>query len=208
MRKNKIDVPELAEFYQLENSDYSRAIEMLGAAFKTDPIWTEILKEEPEKFPLAFGVPMKYCLKYGQIYAPTSDLNGLAAWVGSPYIQANFWRMLRSGSMPIAMQLGADIGKKISQIFDIIEKDRKNLMQTPFLYLYVLGVHPTHQGQGLGKNLVKTMLDHLPPKIPVYLETESERNVSFYERLGFEVVKEISVPILDLPMWEMIYSNS
>ena len=207
MAKKIIEIPNITNFYRLDINDYSRACEMLGQAFRTDPIWSEILKDETEKFPLAFGVPIKYALKYGQIYAPSSEVNGLAAWVGSPYIQANLWRMFRSGSFPIAMKLGPAIGIKIAKVFRIIEKDRKRLMKTPFLYLYVLGVRPTHQGQGIGRNLVRTMLDHLPPKIPVYLETESERNVQFYERLGFEVIKEISLPILNLPMWEMLYRN-
>ena len=52
---------------------------------------------------------------------------------------------------------------------------------------------------------MKTMLDALQSEIPVYLETESKKNVGFYEKLGFEVLKKITVPILDLPMWEMLY---
>ena len=39
--------------------------------------------------------------------------------------------------------------------------------------------------------------------VPIYLETETESNVRMYEHLGFEVVKEITLPIINLPMWEL-----
>ena len=36
------------------------------------------------------------------------------------------------------------------------------------------------------------------------LETETERNVRMYERFGFQVAQQIALPIVALPMWEMI----
>ena len=40
--------------------------------------------------------------------------------------------------------------------------------------------------------------------VPCYLETETERNVAFYRRRGFEVVKTEVFEELDLPMWLMV----
>lgn len=207
MKKPTIKIPTLTSLYELTSKDYSAGCELLGEAFREDPIWCRILEDQPEKFPLIFGVPLKYTLKYGKVYAPTSQLDGIAAWLGSPYPDMTFWRMLRSGSIIPAMKLGSKIGGKISKVFKIIEEDRKSLMKTPYVYLYVIGVHPSKQGQGMGTFLVKSMLEALPPDIPVYLETETEIDVKFYKKLGFEVVKEITVPVLDLPMWEMLYQN-
>ncbi|MFX1401800.1 MAG: GNAT family N-acetyltransferase, partial [Promethearchaeota archaeon] len=72
---------------------------------------------------------------------------------------------------------------------------------------YVIGVSPDHQNQGIGSKLINIMLDYLYPNLPVYLETETERNVRFYERLGFKVLKRITVPNLELPMWEMLHDR-
>jgi len=35
----------------------------------------------------------------------------------------------------------------------------------------------------------------------VYLETETERNVAFYERFGFRVVDRVQPPIVTLTLW-------
>jgi len=205
MKKNTLEIPTIEGLYQLTQDDFIPACNMLGDAFREDPIWSEIFKNQEEKFPLAFGVPIKYTLKYGKIFAPTSDLEALAAWLPTPYVNTTFWRFIRSGSILVAMKLGKDIGMQISKVFKQITKDRQNLMKGDYVYLYVLGVSPEKQGNGLGTNLVRKMQNNLAPNIPIYLETESERNVSFYERLGFEVVNKFQVPMLDLPMWEMVY---
>ena len=204
MKKNTLEIPEIEGLYQLNQDDFIPACNMLGDAFSEDPIWSEILKNQEEKFPLAFGVPIKYTLKYGKIFAPTSDLGALAAWLPTPYVDTTFWRFISSGSLLVGMKLGLNIARQISKVFKQITKDRHNFMKGDYVYLYVLGVSPENQGRGLGTNLVRTFQKNLAPNVPIYLETESERNVRFYERLGFEVVNKFQVPMLDLPMWEMV----
>ena len=44
----------------------------------------------------------------------------------------------------------------------------------------------------------------LGKKVPLYLETETENNVAMYEKYGFKVVKKTTLPIINLPMWEMV----
>lgn len=40
----------------------------------------------------------------------------------------------------------------------------------------------------------------------IYLETETERNVGYYEHLGFEVIEEIEAIGLGFTVWLMIRS--
>jgi hypothetical protein len=40
--------------------------------------------------------------------------------------------------------------------------------------------------------------------LPIYVETELERTVDMYERLGFRALNRITLPVIDLPMWEMV----
>lgn len=52
--------------------------------------------------------------------------------------------------------------------------------------LETVGVHPAHQGAGLGTALVTAALGAVPPSAGlVALETSDDRNVRLYERLGF-----------------------
>ena len=179
----------------------------MGQAFCEDPIWVEILKEEPEKFSIVFELPIKYSIKYGKVYSSSSNLEGIAAWLPSNYINMNVFRLILSGTLSSAMKLGNKIGKRIREVFEIIAEDRKRNIKSPYVYLYVIGIAPNHQGKGIGSRLINSMLNHLSPEIPIYLETETERNVKLYERLGFRVLKEITIPSLELPMWEMIHDR-
>lgn len=59
----------------------------------------------------------------------------------------------------------------------------------PHYYLEYLGVTPGHQGCGFGSAILK----HLAAladgdKVPCYLETASQRNVSLYTHYGFQVI--------------------
>jgi ribosomal protein S18 acetylase RimI-like enzyme len=207
MKKNKLIIPIIPELYRLTSKDYPRACEVLALAFQEDPLWRAILKDDLDKFPLVFGVPLKESLKYGVVLASSPNLEGIAAWLPSQYIKLGFFRLLMSGTLWSAMKLGSKIGKLIQEVSDIIIKDREDIMEGIYLYLYVIGVAPDYQGNGIGTRLINSMIDHLPPEIPIYLETETERNVRLYERLGFKVLKKVMIPILQLPMWEMLHDR-
>jgi ribosomal protein S18 acetylase RimI-like enzyme len=64
----------------------------------------------------------------------------------------------------------------------------------PHWYLPLIGVDPARQGQRLGDRLLAHALarcdaDHLP----AYLESSNPRNLSFYQRHGFEPLGKIQV---------------
>ena len=58
--------------------------------------------------------------------------------------------------------------------------------------LRFLYVHPSVQGQGVGKALLRATIDALAPSVTITLEVEpqNERAVAFYERHGFVVTGE------------------
>ncbi|MEU9588568.1 GNAT family N-acetyltransferase [Streptomyces sp. NPDC048193] len=71
-------------------------------------------------------------------------------------------------------------------------------------YLWMIGVAPGRQGEGLGTALVESVLDRCDrERLPAYLEASSARSRGLYERLGFEFTGRA----LDLPdgprMWPM-----
>ncbi|MEU0849629.1 GNAT family N-acetyltransferase [Streptomyces flaveolus] len=71
-------------------------------------------------------------------------------------------------------------------------------------YLWMIGVAPGRQGEGLGTALVESVLDRCDrEELPAYLEASSARSRGLYERLGFEFTGRA----LDLPdgprMWPM-----
>lgn len=207
MKKNNLPIPSIPELYQLTSKDLLQASDILGKAFMDDPIWIEILKDELEKFSIVFEVPLKHTLKYGKIYGYSSNLEGIAAWLPSHNVNMNFFQFIWSGAFRSALKLGKKIGKRIQEVFKTITEDRELNMKVPYIYLYVIGVLPEHQGKGVGSSLINAMLNTLPPEIPLYLETETEQNIKFYEKLGFKIMKEIRIPSVNLPMWEMVHER-
>ena len=41
-------------------------------------------------------------------------------------------------------------------------------------------------------------------KRPIYVETTNETSVAIYERLGFQVVSRVEVPVVELPQWALV----
>ena len=81
-----------------------------------------------------------------------------------------------------------------------------------WLYLQSVGVLRSKHGEGYGSKLLRTVTDTADAlAVPVYLETESERNESMYQYFGFRTVEKVTmkVPGDDRPdakftMWLMI----
>lgn len=79
------------------------------------------------------------------------------------------------------------------------DESHKRHMPDPHWYLMALGVDPVHQGAGHGSALVRSGVDKADrDNTPVYLETEKGPNTSFYEKLGFEVLDEITIDAIDI----------
>src|SRR5262249_24908653 len=79
----------------------------------------------------------------------------------------------------------------------------------PHWYLLLLGVDPPAQGQGVGKALVRPILERCDREgLPAYLETGKERNVRFYASLGFDVMEEIALPGGGPKIWLLLRNPS
>ncbi|MGV9450460.1 GNAT family N-acetyltransferase [Streptomyces sp. NPDC003635] len=69
-------------------------------------------------------------------------------------------------------------------------------------YLWMIGVRPDRQGEGLGTALMGAVLDRCDSDgVPAYLEASSDRSRRLYERLGFALLGGA----LDLPDGPQMY---
>jgi GNAT superfamily N-acetyltransferase len=69
----------------------------------------------------------------------------------------------------------------------------------PHAYLGSLGVEPSLWGRGLGRTLLHRWLEEVDDRgARAYLETDSRRNVPFYEGAGFQVVRELRILGVDV----------
>jgi ribosomal protein S18 acetylase RimI-like enzyme len=196
------------KLYKLQPKDVPTAGAMLADAFRNDPVWNKVFADDatPRQRNLVFEMPVKYSLRYGEAYAPSEQLEGVIAWVPGHFAEMTGWRILRSGALWSGLKIGAKLASRMQPLNDPMKRDREEHMgENPFLYLFVLGVAPAWQGKGHGGRLVRTLIaEGERLKRPVYLETETEANVAMYKNFGFRQLKKILLPVIDLPMWEMV----
>ena len=195
--------------YRVKKEDITRAGKVLADAFQRDPLWNKLYEGDPDiekRFRAFFEIPLRYCLKYGEVYACSEDLEGVVAWIPGKYADMSLRRIMRSGAIGAAMRMGFGASKKMGSVFKTITEDRhKNMAGKAYLYLQVVGVATKLQGRGFGRKLIGAAIEKSESEeLQLYLETETEDNVKMYEHLGFRLLKRITLPIVDLPMWEMV----
>ena len=195
--------------YRVQRGDVARPSKVLADAFKYDPLWNKIYEREShleKRLCIAFGASVRYCLKYGEVYGPSGDLEGVMGFVLGEYADMNVWRMLRSGSISSAMRMGLNTAKKMAPIFKLVNEDRrKHMAGQTYLHLSVVGVATALQGMGFGRKLIGEAIDKSQrADLQLYLETETEENMKMYEHFGFRLLKKITVLIVNLPMREMV----
>jgi ribosomal protein S18 acetylase RimI-like enzyme len=72
----------------------------------------------------------------------------------------------------------------------------------PHWYLSTLGVDPNRQREGFGNELLRSWLENTDRNGDnAYLESDTEENVEFYSRAGFEPAGELD--ILGARIWQM-----
>ena len=153
---NKLD-----NLYRLQKKDTHRAAVMLADAFQHDPVWNAVFGDATlAQRAYVFETPVRYSLKYGEVYAPSEALEGVAAWAPGALAEFTSWRILRSGALWPAMKTGVQLAKKMQPIFRPIDLDRKAYMGgKPYIYLQIIGVAPALQGQGFGGQLLRALIE-------------------------------------------------
>lgn len=200
---------QIENLYKLQKKDIPKVGAVLADAFQHDPVWKKVFEGESkidQKFCAFFETPIRYFLKYGEVYTISENLEGIAAWVPGDLADMTIWRLIRSGDIRSGMKMGAKIAKKMKPVFKQLQKDRKeNMKGKLFTYLLIIGVASKFQGQCFGGKLLRALIEKSERVgIALYLETETEDNVKMYERFGFKLVKQITLPGINLPMWEMV----
>jgi len=175
-------------------ADQVGAIGVLTLAFSGDPMARWSLPD-----------PAKYLATFSSI---ARAFGGSAFEKGTAYIANDFtgaalW--LPPGAGPDEESLrklfdentSDDIKKDMQGIFEQMEKFHPT---EPHWYLPMIGVDPAHQGAGVGSALMTEALKTVDRDgLIAYLESSNPRNISLYQRYGFEVIGEIqsgSSPVL------------
>ena len=202
---------QIKNLYKVQKKDIPKAGVVLADAFQHDRVWRMFFKDEAtiDQKGTLFESPIRYCLKYGEVYATSEHLEGIAAWVPGDFADMTIWRLVQSGAIISgmkAMRACTKLARKQGRIFEPLQAARKaNMKGREYIYLFIIGVASELQGQGFGGKLLRALIEESQEAgIPIYTETQTERNTRFYEGLGFKQLDRITLPIINLPQWELI----
>lgn len=82
----------------------------------------------------------------------------------------------------------------LEEVFAVFEAMAAYHPEEPCWYLPMIGVDPAYQGQGIGAALMKHVLRIIDEQgATAYLESSNPRNISLYQRHGFEDMGQIQV---------------
>lgn len=201
--------PNLEDLTRIDASLIPQASEVLTRAFWNDPFDLYFFPDESSRrkcLPAFFEYRLKQGLRYGEVYATSPSLEGIAVWTDPTRVKSSFWRELFTGGFKLYRMYGGTIIKEMRQFEAFAMERHAKYARPPYMHLGPLGVNPQHQGKGHASRLIKPMLRRLDGEgVSCYLETQNKDNVSLYEHLGFEVVAEGVAPFLDIPHWDMIH---
>lgn len=203
-------VNDLNSLYRLTKSSVRRASEIAAKAFFEAGDFSSLSSDPSNRMKYlikTMNMVCRYSLNFGEVYATSQNLEGIAAWLPYNKVKISNWQYIRFGMLPVIIGVGKEIRKELLLYDKLCKKKHKEYADFPHWYLYNLAVDPKHQGKGWTSVLLNPMLARADKeKLPCYLET-NERNVALYEHFGFEVIEQISLPEFDNDIWLMMRYN-
>jgi ribosomal protein S18 acetylase RimI-like enzyme len=162
------------------------ATSVITLAFSTDPIarWTY---PDPDQY-------LEYFPRFIKAFAGRAFENG-TAYLAPDFAGAALW--LKPGIGPNEDELLGLIWDSTSSevqkdLFPIFEQMAAFHPTYPHWYLPMIGVEPSRQGSGVGSALMQHSLAICDADgLPAYLESSNPKNISLYERFGFELIGTI-----------------
>jgi ribosomal protein S18 acetylase RimI-like enzyme len=192
--------------YRLGKQDIDQCTDSMAKAFCDYPMFQHILADKLncENIKTFLKFLITYSILYAESYAYSKEKEGIILFTEFKNYKFNMIRSIRSGILPL-MKIGSDAGKRFNE-FDRFSMDtHKRLMKENHQYIILLGVDPDKQGQGYGRRLMLPVLKLAEEKgQSCYLETHGEKNVSFYNKLGFKVISEDILPGTDIIQYAMV----
>ncbi len=183
------DIPDLAD--------------ALARAFNDDPGFSHLLPDPGDRtarLRLFFETELRGIGIPSGLAWTTDDMVGGAVWV-----PPDGWRVPVTTTLRELAPLARAFGRRLPLAFrSRLRMEGRHPRRPPHWYLAVMGVVPERQGRGLGGALIRPGLETLDADgIPAYLESSSPRSRALYQRNGFEVTDEFTLPSKGPPLWQM-----
>ena len=194
----------LIEVRSARRSDVPALARVLGRAFYDDPVLAWLQPDAGRRAAALAGF-FGALTRYHFLAGAGADVAIGESGVGAAALWDPPGRWHQSSREQVAMlpavirafrgHLGA--GRALTEAMQAVHPEE------PHWYLAIIGSDPTVRGSGCGHALMRTRLDRCDAEhAPAYLESSNPDNIPYYNRFGFDVTGEITMP--DGPtLWPM-----
>lgn len=185
-------------------NEVNTVCEILASAFADDPVMAW-MSGHPQIYATLFrseAVPLY--MKQGHVFINQSN-TGAAMWIppGVSHQPPLHWT-----TIPLIWAMFKTGGLTSLKRGDLLEKAfKEHHYSKPHFYLHAIGALQGQQGKGIGSSLLQAGLKSCDQQhSAAYLESSNIKNNPLYERFGFEVIGELTLPENGPTVWRMLRS--
>lgn len=182
---------------------------LLARCFTADPWLCYIFPpQSPARIELIaqfFEPTVRAGLLYGRLFVTEPSLEGAAVYLGPGQAELFEEQMDSAGGANLREAIGSDAYQRVTRWGAVTQAMHQQDLMRKHWYLALLGVEATRRRHGVGERLLRPTLNQADAdRLETYLETSEERNLHFYEGLGFAVMRQGIDAVGNFPYWTMI----
>ncbi len=189
---------------KIREDELDKAAKVLARAFYRDPLQNYTFPDDADRAahsPKHFAAALRYGYKFGEVYT-IEGVPGASIWLKPGETEITPERANEAGFMDLPAQIGEDAFNRFFMAISFAEEIHKKDVPEAHWYTMVLGVEPELHGNGYGPALMQPIFERSAiDGTPIYLETAQPKNVLFYEKLGFKVLRDVIEPSSGVRLW-------
>jgi ribosomal protein S18 acetylase RimI-like enzyme len=180
----------------LVRADLNSAVAALTRAFLDDPVMKWIFPDErmrERRLPPFFASALRSTglhSEHTEVVVAAGQVQGCAIWMAPGTWRPPLRRQLAAlPSVILRLRSRLPVASLTYGALQRVHPER------PHWYLSGIGTDPPAQGTGVGSELMRSRLVRCDAaREAAYLESSNESNVPFYQRHGFRVTGELTIP--------------
>jgi ribosomal protein S18 acetylase RimI-like enzyme len=191
----------------IPDSQISSAGMLLAEAFFADPLNQYVFPDPEERKQVLrwyFAASIREGTLLQSAYSTGEPIKGVVVWTHPGLQEGTPERTKHSGLDQMPRQFSPEAYQRFTGVIDSLALFSSQALPPAHWYLSLIEVSPSCQGQGIGGALLAPVLQQADQEGTLCaLETFAEKNLSFYQRHGFQAVVAGIEPYSQLRFWTM-----